>query len=144
MGAETAGAGGPTARIMPVLSVRRGAEAVEFYKRAFGADEVMRMTAPDGAVVAELRIGGASFMVADESPENGNHSPEGLGATTVRVALVVADPHAVADRAVAAGARLVYPVADQDYGWRLGRVADPYGHHWEIGRPLDGGHTAQG
>jgi len=142
-GVAEQGGGGPAeagdARIMPVLAVRRGAEAVDFYKRAFGAHERMRVTAPDGAVVAELEIGGARFMVADESPEHGHHSPEGLGGSTVRIALVVADPDAVAQRAVAAGARLAYAVADQDYGWRLGRVEDPYGHSWEIGKPLERG-----
>ncbi len=122
--------------LMPVLAVRRGAEAVDFYKRAFGAEERMRVTAPDGAVVATLAIGGMRFMVADESPEHGNPSPESLGGTSVRLSLVASDPDAVVERAVAAGARLVYPVADQDYGWRLGRVADPFGHHWEVGRPL--------
>lgn len=131
---ERDGAGGT--RLMPVLAVRGGSEAVEFYGRAFGARERMRVTAPDGAVVAELEIDGNRLMVADESPEHGNPAPESLGGSTVRLALVVADPDALAARAVAAGARLVYAVADQDYGWRLGRVVDPYGHHWEIGRPL--------
>ena len=130
---------GAGARLMPVLAVRGGAGAVDFYARAFGARERMRVTAPDGAVVAELEIAGHGLMVADESPEHGNPAPESLGGSTVRLALVVADPDALAARAVAAGARLVYAVADQDYGWRLGRVVDPYGHHWEIGRPLEGG-----
>lgn len=134
MGTGQGGAEG--ARIMPVLAVRRGAEAVDFYKRAFGARERMRAESPDGDVVAELEIDGARFMVADESPEHGNPSPESLGGSSVRIALVVADPDAVAERAVGAGATLVYAVADQVYGWRLGRVLDPYGHHWEIGRPL--------
>jgi PhnB protein len=123
-------------RLMPVLAVRGGAQAVDFYRRAFGADERSRVTAADGSVVAVLDIAGWPLMVADESPEHGNPSPEGLGGTTVRLALVVPDPDAAAARAVAAGARLVYAVADQDYGWRLGRVVDPFGHHWEIGRPL--------
>lgn len=121
--------------IMPVLSVRRGAEAVDFYTRAFGATEITRLTAPDGAVVAQLEAAGGRFMVADESPEHGHHSPQGLGGTTVRIGLVVDDPDGVAARALGAGARLVYPVADQDYGWSLGCVEDPYGHRWDIGRP---------
>lgn len=124
---------------MPVLAVRRGAEAVAFYQRAFGAVVRTMVQAPDGAIVAQLEIGSARFMVADESPEHGNPSPEALGGSTVRIALVVADPDAVAARAVAAGARLAYAVADQEYGWRLGRVEDPYGHSWEIGRPLGPG-----
>jgi PhnB protein len=118
------------------LSVRRAREAVEFYKRAFGASEVHRVESPDGDVVAQLAIGNTRFFVADESPENGNFSPESLGnQSTVRLALIVEDPDALADQAVGAGAQLVYAVADQPYGWRLGRVRDPYGHHWEIGRP---------
>lgn len=83
-----------------------------------------------------MEFEGAIFFVADESPDHGNPSPEALGGTTVRIALIVADPDAVAEKAVAAGATLGYPVADQDYGWRLGLVIDPFGHRWEIGRPI--------
>lgn len=124
-----------------MLSVRGGAKAVEFYKAAFGAGELFRIDAPDGAVVAQLSVGEAEFWVADESPEHGNFSPESLGAefggrATVRMVMVVADPDAVFAGAVKAGATVVWPVADQEYGWRVGRVADPFGHHWEIGRPL--------
>lgn len=119
------------------LAVRRGAEAVEFYKRAFGATEVQRAESPDGNVVVQLEIGGDRFFVADESVEHANFSPESLGnRSSVRLALIVAEPDAVARRAVAAGAQEMYPVEDQPYGWRLGRVVDPFGHHWEIGRPL--------
>ena len=123
-------------RLLPTLSVRDGANAVDFYKRAFGAIEEMRVTSPDGAVVAQLAVDGAPFLVADESPANANFSPPSLGGSTIRMGLVVADPDAVAAQAIAAGAREIYAVADQDYGWRLGRVEDPFGHHWEIGRPL--------
>ena len=131
-----AGAGKPvTCSIAPMLSVRHGARAVEFYKSAFGAAEVYRVEAPDGAVVSRLSVDGAEFWVADESPEHSNFSPESLGGGTVRMILTVPDPDAMFARAVAAGAREIHPVAE-DYGWRLGRVADPYGHHWEIGRPL--------
>ena len=118
-----------------MLSVRNGARAVEFYKSAFGAIEVFRIEAPDGAVVARLAIEGAEFWLADESPEHQNFSPESLGGGTVRMILTVPDPDAVFARAVAAGAREVSPVKE-DYGWRLGRVVDPFGHHWEIGHPL--------
>jgi PhnB protein len=119
-----------------MLSVRHGARAVEFYKAAFGATEAFRIDAPDGAVVARLSIDGAEFWVADESPEHANFSPESLGGGTVRMVLAVADPDALFARAVAAGAREVVPMTD-DYGWHLGRVVDPFGHHWEIGRPLE-------
>ena len=122
--------------IKPVLSVRNGVEAIDFYCRAFGAEEIMRVSDPDGAVVAELSVDGAQFFLADESPENGNFSPESIGGNTVRMALSVVDPDRVFAKALAAGAREIYPVADQDYGYRLGRLEDPFGHHWEIGRPL--------
>ncbi len=121
--------------IAPLLSVRRGALAVEFYKAAFGAREVFRVDAPDGAVVARLAVDQAEFWVADESPEHQNFSPETLGGGTVRMVMTVDDPDAANARAMAAGATQVWPV-DNRYGWRLGRVVDPYGHHWEIGKPL--------
>ena len=121
--------------LAPMLSVRNGAQAVEFYKWAFGAIEVYRMEDPGGSVVARLSVEGAEFWVADESPEHQNFSPESLGGSTVRLILTVPDPDAMFARAVAAGAREVVPVKE-DYGWRLGRVVDPFGHHWEIGHPL--------
>ena len=122
--------------VAPMLTVRQGARAVVFYKAAFGAAEVFRLEDPSGAFLARLSIDGAEFWLADESPEHGNFSPETLGGGTVRMILTVPDPDASFARALAAGAREVVAVKD-DYGWRLGRVADPFGHHWEIGRPLD-------
>ncbi len=121
--------------IAPMLSVRRGAVAIDFYKAAFGATELFRIDAPDGAVVAQLSVNGAEFWLADESPEHQNFSPESLGGGSVRMVLTVPDPDAAFGRAVAAGATVVSPVSNQ-YGWRLGRVVDPFGHHWEIGKPL--------
>jgi len=118
-----------------MLSVRRGAKAVEFYKAAFGATELFRLDSEDGAVVARLAASEAEFWVADESPENLNFSPESLGGGSVRMVMIVEDPDAAFERAVAAGATVVWPVADQ-YGWRLGRIVDPFGHHWEIGKPV--------
>jgi len=121
--------------VAPLLSVRQGARAVEFYKLAFGATEVFRIEDPSGAVVATLAVDGAEFWVADESPEHQNFSPESLGGGTVRMILTVSDPDAMFARAVAAGARVVTAITNA-YGWRVGRVTDPFGHHWEIGRPL--------
>ena len=123
--------------VAPMLSVRRGAQAVDFYKAAFGAGEIFRIESPDGAVVAHLAVGTSDFWVADESPEHKNFSPESLGGATTRMVLTVEDPDAVFRNAVAAGASEVSPVTDQPYGWRVGRVLDPFGHHWEIGRPLE-------
>src|SRR5438477_4161550 len=120
--------------VAPMLSVRNGARAVEFYKSAFGAVEVFRIEAPDGAVVAQLSVDGSEFWVADESPEHLNFSPESLGGGTVRMVMVVADPDAACARAVKAGAKVISPVEDKEYGWRVGRVVDPFGHHWEIGK----------
>jgi PhnB protein len=121
--------------IAPMLSVRRGAQAVAFYKTAFGARELFKIEAPDGPVVAELAVQSAKFWVADESPEHLNFSPETLGGATTRMVLVVDDPTVVHAQAVAAGARQIWPVQEA-HGWLMGRVVDPYGHHWEIGKPL--------
>jgi PhnB protein len=123
--------------VMPQLSVRHGREAVEFYKAAFGAVEVYRVGGTDGheAVVSQLSVGTGSFWVSDESPEHANFSPESVGGATTRMLLVVADPDATIALAVAEGAVLVRPAANE-HGWRLGRIMDPFGHHWEIGRPL--------
>jgi PhnB protein len=125
------------ASLSPQLSVRNGPAAVEFYKAAFGADEIYRVGGTDEheEVVSQLAVGGSTFWVADESPEHLNFSPASVGGGTVRMLLTVADPDAVVQRAVAAGAGEVTAVAD-DYGWRVGRIVDPFGHHWEIGKPL--------
>jgi PhnB protein len=124
--------------ILAQLAVRRGRAAVEFYKAAFGAVEVYRVGGDDSneSVVSQLTVDGASFWVADESPEHANFSPESVGGGTVRMLLMVDDPEAAVARAVGAGATEVYPVAEE-HGWRLGRVTDPFGHHWEIGKPLE-------
>jgi PhnB protein len=125
------------ASLAPQLSVRNGRAAVEFYKAAFGAEEIYRVGGTDEheEVVAQLSVGDSTFWVADESPEHLNFSPESLGGGTTRLLLTVDDPDAVVQRAIEAGATEVTPVTD-DYGWRVGRIVDPYGHHWEIGRPL--------
>ncbi len=120
--------------ISPFLSVRRGVQAVEFYKAAFGATELFKIDNEKG-VVARLSVNGAEFWVADESPEHQNFSPETLSGGTVRMVLTVDDPDAVFRRAIAAGAKEISPITEE-YGWRIGRVADPYGHHWEIGKEL--------
>jgi PhnB protein len=124
--------------IAAMLSVRRGASAVEFYKKAFGAVELYRIDNDAGEVVARLSVEGAEFWVADESPEHANFSPEALGGGSVRMVMVVPDPDAVFARAVAAGGQVVWPV-DNQHGWRIGRLVDPFGHHWEIGRELSAG-----
>ena len=120
--------------IVPWLSIRGGSRALDFYKSAFGAKEVFLME-DGGSVVARLSVDGAEFWLSDESPEHFNFSPETINGSTVRIILTVKDPNAVFARAIAAGAKEIYPVTDE-HGWRVGRVADPFGHHWEIGRPI--------
>ncbi len=124
--------------LAPLLNVKRGAAAVDFYVSAFGANVIMCVDDPDTGVVARLAIDRAEFWVADEAVEYGNPSPESLNGSSVRMVLIVDDPDAVFDRAVAAGATVVWPEADQPYGWRVGRIADPFGHQWEIGNLLPG------
>ena len=115
----------------PYLCVRGGADALEFYKKAFGATEVMRMDMPDGRVGhAEIRIGTALVMLADEFPEMGFKSPQTLGGSPVLIHVYVEDVDAFVERAVAAGATLKRPVQDQFYGDRSGGVEDPFGHSW--------------
>ena len=105
---------------------------MDFYKTAFGADELYRVP---GGGVGQLSVEGAAFWVAEESPEHRNFSPETLGGCSVRMLLIADDPAAVCARAVAAGAKQIAPVSDA-HCWRLGRIVDPFGHHWEIGQPL--------
>jgi PhnB protein len=123
--------------IQPELVVRRGRQAVAFYVEAFGAAVLHQVggTDEEPEVVAQLAAGDAVFWVHDEAPGAGLQSPGTLGGSSVRLLLVVDDPATVVDRAERAGATVEAPVQDE-HGWRLGRLRDPFGHHWEIGRPL--------
>jgi PhnB protein len=119
--------------VTPYLAVDGAGEAIEFYKKAFGASEIMRMAAPGGKVGhGEIEIGGSRIMVADEYPDMGFRSPKAYGGTPVTLHLYVEDVDAVARQAVAAGARELRPVKDQFYGDRSGTFEDPYGHVWHI------------
>ena len=122
--------------LTPFLTVKDARGIAEFYKKAFGAIEVSRQSAPTGQLIIEMSLDGERFYAVDENPSAFNVSPKTLGGTSVRMSLIVADPDAVADRAVAAGAKTIFPIADQPYGMRQGRIADPEGHHWLIGKPL--------
>lgn len=122
--------------LAPLLNVRDGAKAIAFYQSAFRATVLMQTPPESGSVVAHLSIEGATFWVADESRDNQNFSPDYLNGSSVRIILTVADPDAVFNRAIAAGAAIIWPMADQSYNWRIGRIRDPFGHHWEIGKPL--------
>ena len=119
--------------VTATLSVRDWSRAIDFYKTAFGAVELYRV---EGGGVGQLAIDDAQFWVAEESPEHLNFSPDTLGGCSVRMLMIVEDPAQVFSTAIKAGAREVAPVED-NYGWRLGRLVDPFGHHWEIGKPLE-------
>jgi PhnB protein len=121
--------------IQPWLSVRNSKKALAFYKLAFDAIEIYRMDAPDESVVAKLSINGAEFWLSDESPDFGNFSPETLNGGTVRMIVIVDDPEILFNKALKAGATQVFPIGE-GHGWKLGRIVDPFGHHWEIGHPL--------
>jgi PhnB protein len=114
--------------ITPWLSVRNCARAVDFYKAAFGAIETYRLESPDGGLVVRLSVDGADFWVGGESAGNDITSPESIGGGSVRMILTVANPDALFTRALKAGASQVYPVS-KEHGWRLGRLADPFGLH---------------
>jgi PhnB protein len=124
--------------VAAMLSVRRGTQAIKFYKAAFGARTLFQFGDETSGVIAHLAIDDSDFWLADESPEHSNFSPETLNGSTVRMVIIVDDPDALFARALAAGATVVWPVEDQHYGWRIGRLMDPFGHHWEIGKPLTG------
>jgi PhnB protein len=116
---------------LPYLCVKDGAAAIEFYKKAFGAKEIMRMAQPDGRVGhAELRVGNAIIMLADEFPDFGTVSPQTVGGSPVTIQMYVEDVDAFTERALLAGMKVVRPVADQFYGDRGGKFQDPFGHMW--------------
>lgn len=119
--------------VTPYLTIRNAAAALDFYKRAFGADEIFRIANPQGKVGhAEIRIGDSAVMLCDEFPEMGAQGPESIGGTPVMMHLYVENVDALVERAVNAGGKLERPVADQFYGDRAGLVVDPFGHKWWI------------
>ena len=120
--------------IEPWLSVRSTAKAVAFYKTAFGAVETYRLEDPDGNAVVRLSIEGAGFWLSDAPSANAGQ--EILGGDTIRMILTVEDPDVVFSDALKAGATEVFPVSEE-HGWRLGRLIDPFGLHWEIGKQLN-------
>jgi PhnB protein len=118
----------------PYLTIQNAGDAIDFYKRAFGAEEVVRMSAPDGKSVmhAEIRIGNSMLMIADEFPQGDTRSPKTLGGTSVNIFLYVHDVDSTFQKAVAAGAKATMPPTDMFWGDRYGKVVDPYGHSWGI------------
>jgi len=124
--------------LMPYLIVRRAAEAIEFYKQAFGAVEIMRLDAPDGSIGhAEVRIGDAVIMLSEENPAWDSQSPEALGGSPVTLFLYVPDVDTTFANAIKAGAKELMPVKDQFWGDRTGVVIDPFGHRWHIGTHIE-------
>jgi PhnB protein len=127
----------PVTTLIPMLYLEKPAAAIEFYKKAFGAVEHWRISNEDGSVhVAEMSIETAVFRFHEEVTRNRELSPVTLDGTSVVIGLLVTDPHAVAAKAVAAGAEEVSPVTDYEYGYRQGTVRDPFGHLWQVEKKL--------
>jgi PhnB protein len=118
-----------TYSITPWLSVSNGNAAIEFYQKAFEAFEIYHLDAPDGGVVSRLSIKGAEFWISDGAAVSHSTDP------AMRIILTVPDPDEVFEKAISAGGIVVYPVGE-GHGWRIGRLSDPFGHHWEIGKQL--------
>jgi PhnB protein len=118
--------------ITPYLICKGAAKALDFYKKAFGAEELMRFDMGGSIGHAEIKIGNSIVMLADEHPQMGHKSPQSYGGTAVSIVLHVEDVDARAKQAIAAGAKVVRPVEDQFYGDRAGTVTDPFGHVWTI------------
>ena len=124
--------------VYPYLRLKGAAEAIEFYKEAFGATEIFRLKEPSGRIGhAEIKIGPATIMLADEFPEMNIKGPQSLGGTTIGIHLHVDNVDQAFDRAVAAGATVVRPLKDQFFGERSGTVRDPFGHEWLLGGRLE-------
>jgi len=121
----------------PQLFLKNVLEAMDFYKKAFGASELRRWSNPDGTVhVAELEIDGAMFHLHQESPQSKQLSPETVSAITLLIGIFVSDPYELVKNAEAAGGKISSPVQDYDYGYRQGIIADPFGHQWLIQKKI--------
>lgn len=124
-------------KLTPHLVVSGAAEAIEFYKKAFGAVETIRLPSPDGRLMhAAVEISGSAVMLVDEFPEMGGKSPKTLQGTPVTLHLTVPDADATVDQAVAAGAKVIVAVADAFWGDRYGQIEDPFGHRWSVATPI--------
>ncbi len=122
----------------PYLIVRGAARAIDFYKHAFGAQEMLRFDGPAGSIShAEIKIGDSIIMLADERPEGGINGPQSLGGSSVSIMLYVADAAMTFEKAVAAGSKVTRPLKDQFYGDRIGGIEDPFGHLWYIATHIE-------
>lgn len=122
--------------IQPWLTVHNSKKALEFYIKAFDAVATYQLDTSDENVIARLAVNGAEFWIADESPDFKNFSPQTIGGITVRMILITTEPEYYFTKAIIAGAVEVFPIGI-DHGWKLGRIEDPFGHHWEIGHPVE-------
>jgi len=123
--------------VTPYLTLRNAAQAIEFYKSAFGAEQTVRMDGPDGKVMhAEIRIGDSVVMLGEESPQMGNNSPQTLGGTTAGLMIYSENVDQAFERAVKAGAKAVTPPTDMFWGDRYGTLTDPFGHKWSLGQHI--------
>ena len=123
--------------VTPYLTVRNAAQAIDFYKKAFGAEQTVRMDSPDGKVMhAEIRIGDSVIMLGDENPQMGSNSPQTLGGTTAGLVIYSENVDQAFDRAVKAGAKSLSPPADMFWGDRYGQLVDPFGHKWSLGQHI--------
>lgn len=130
--------------VTPYLIVNQAGDAIEFYKKAFAAKEMMRFEQPDGRIGhAELKIGDAIIMIADECPEVGARSPEAFGGSAISIHLYMKNVDMVVDKAVSAGAKLVKPIENMFYGDRSGTLEDPYGHKWHVATHIEDVSPAQ-
>lgn len=124
--------------ITPYLILKGAAKGIEFYKKAFGASEIMRMPGPDGRIGhAELKIGDSPFMLADESEEMQARSPQTIGGTPISILIYVENVDGIVKQAVAAGAKVTRPVEDKFYGDRMGTLTDPFGHIWHVATHIE-------
>lgn len=119
--------------VTPYLIIRGAADAIDYYKKAFGAVELFRMPQPDGKIAhAEIKIGDSPIMLSDEHPDMGFRSPQSLGGSPISILIYVEDVDSVFDRAITAGGKVDRPVEDKFYGDRAGSLTDPFGHTWHV------------
>ncbi|HEX8696218.1 MAG TPA: VOC family protein [Longimicrobium sp.] len=138
MSAESTGPAPPVREVFPYLCVRGAARAIDWYTQVFGARETFRMQEAGGRVAhAELQLGPATLMIADEHPEHGIHSPQAFGGTGLTIHLHVQNVDELVERAAAAGATVLRPPTDYDHGERQARLRDPFGHEWLLGHQIE-------
>lgn len=123
--------------VTPYLTVINGSEAIQFYKNAFGAKELLRHATPDGKILnAQIKIGDSIVMLSDEFPGSDTRSPASIGTSTVTLHIYTKDVNKLWDQAISAGARIVMPLSNQFWGERYGQISDPFGHRWSLSQQV--------